>query len=700
VPPDGNARQHAASEHHTLVMAPGGRDAEVAEALLHEAGARPSICWSLPDVHAALGDTICCVVLSEDAVRDADLGGLGGWVADQPPWSDLPVVVLVDRDGGAGRDPLARHLRDMLGNVSFLERPFHPTSFISMIHVALKARRRQHTARAHLHEMQDQRQRLGLALAAGRFHTWDYEGGALTASDGCKALFGWPPERIFTVADLHASLREADRDSVAEMLAAPAAVGHDRACECRAIWPDGSEHRLDLRAQVLAPIAGHGIRLAGMAADISGGSDAGVGRGQTDELLERQVRRRTAELQAVHHVELERMVRRQQLDEQLRQAQKIETIGQLTGGVAHDFNNLLMVVLGNLQLLRKRIPDDPRLVRLVEGAVQGARRGAVLTQRLLAFARRQDLQPVPVDLAALVTGMQDLLVQSAGSGIDLALDLPGSLPMAMADQGQIESALLNLVANACDAMALGGTVIVRLRQEEQAGSDDLRAGAYVSITVCDTGVGMDGPTLQRAVEPFFSTKELGKGTGLGLSMVHGLAVQLRGALRLFSKPDVGTCAELWLPVAFGPLAIRPAASGPMPADALRPDPAAAVSTRILVVDDDSLVSASTAVMLEDLGHTVMLAGSGGEAMAVLRSDAAVDLMITDYAMPRMSGVDLARAARAVRPGLLVLLATGYADLPDGEGTDLPRLSKPYSQEQLAMQLSVLLANFRRPAQEV
>jgi CheY-like chemotaxis protein len=209
----------------------------------------------------------------------------------------------------------------------------------------------------------------------------------------------------------------------------------------------------------------------------------------------------------------------------------------------------------------------------------------------------------------------------------------------------------------------------------------------VAITVRDTGTGMDPETLKRAIEPFFSTKELGKGTGLGLSMVHGLAVQLKGALRLSSAPDIGTAAELWLPVVVGPVL----ALGTAPLEPSACSPAA----RILLVDDDPLVSASTVVMLEDLGHAVTEVASGTEAMAVLRSDAAIDLMITDYAMPRMTGLDLARAARATRPGLLVLLTTGYADRPDGEGTDLPRLSKPYSQEQLSAQIAALLATDRR-----
>jgi signal transduction histidine kinase len=487
--------------------------------------------------------------------------------------------------------------------------------------------------------------------------------------------------------ELHASLHSLDHVRVVEMLAATLATARDHAVECRAIWPDGSEHWLDLRARALVTGTGNTARLVGVVSDISERKLAEASLRRLNETLEQRVRQRTADLQMAHQVVLEQMAERHRAEEQLRQVQKIETIGQLTGGVAHDFNNLLMAVLGNLQLLRKRLPEDARLVRLLDGAVQGARRGAVLTQRLLAFARRQDLQPSPVDLVALVRGMRDLMQQSVGPDIEIAIELPGSAPAVLADQNQIESALLNLVINARDAMPSGGTIAIGLRQCDHAQADDLQAGSYVAITVRDTGTGMDPETLKRAIEPFFSTKELGKGTGLGLSMVHGLAVQLKGALRLSSAPDIGTAAELWLPVVVGPVL----ALGTAPLEPSACSPAA----RILLVDDDPLVSASTVVMLEDLGHAVTEVASGTEAMAVLRSDAAIDLMITDYAMPRMTGLDLARAARATRPGLLVLLTTGYADRPDGEGTDLPRLSKPYSQEQLSAQIAALLATDRR-----
>lgn len=377
---------------------------------------------------------------------------------------------------------------------------------------------------------------------------------------------------------------------------------------------------------------------------------------------------------------------REKAQEQLRHAQKMEAIGQLTGGVAHDFNNLLMAVMGNLDLLRKRLPEDPRLHRLVDGALQGAERGASLTQRLLAFARQQDLRAVPVDLGALVRDMSELLERSLGPRIALRLHIPDGLPPACVDTNQLELAVLNLAINARDAMPDGGVIEIRLAawqaKNEQTRSDQaLRPGNYLKLSVIDSGTGMAPDVLKRAIEPFFSSKPVGKGTGLGLSMVHGLAVQLGGALQLSSAVGKGTTAVLVLPVATA----APEAESPAPA--ARPVRRSAV---ILLVDDDPLIAMSTMEMLEDLGHRVIGANSGPHALDILRSDQEIDLMMTDHVMPGMTGIELAAASREVRPQLLVLLATGYAELPDGFQVDLPRLAKPYHQDQLRERLDQLL----------
>jgi CheY-like chemotaxis protein len=402
-----------------------------------------------------------------------------------------------------------------------------------------------------------------------------------------------------------------------------------------------------------------------------------------NETLEDRVQERAAELKRAHEIVLEEIGQRERAEALLQQAQKMEMIGQLTGGVAHDFNNLLMAVISNLDMLRKHIPDDPKALRLIDGALQGAQRGASLTQRLLAFARRQELQVEPRNLADLVRGMSDLIERSVGPQIEVRLDLPENLSAAMVDANQIELALLNLAVNARDAMPKGGVLAIEVDEKEQRAGSDLSAGSYVRLIVTDTGKGMDARTLAKATEPFFSTKEVGKGTGLGLSMVHGVALQLNGVLRLSSQVGRGTRAELWLPAtAARAEAMKPTSSEPPPAKKTS-------KLTVLVVDDDALIAMSTVDMLEDLGHQVIEANSGERAMEILRNGEAVDLMITDYSMPKMNGAELAKAARAIRPDLPIILATGYAELPPEAGIELPRIGKPYQQEDLAAEIGRL-----------
>ena len=375
------------------------------------------------------------------------------------------------------------------------------------------------------------------------------------------------------------------------------------------------------------------------------------------------------------------MARREAAETALRQAQKMEAIGQLTGGIAHDFNNLLAAVLGNLELSIKRLPDDPRLRRYIEGAIQGARRGAALTQRMLAFSRRQDLKLEAVDLPTSVRGMADLLMRSIGPTIRIETRFPVQLAPAHVDANQLESTLLNLVVNARDAMPKGGEIVISGREETVGlGSPlDLSAGVYVVLGVKDTGEGMDAATLARATEPFFTTKGVGNGTGLGLAMVHGLAAQSGGTLHIESSPGRGTAIELWLPVA------ERAADTPI-TTALTPVQASTRSHHVLLVDDDPLVLASTAAMLEDLGHRVSEASSAQQALEILRAGAVVDVVITDQMMPVMTGLELAMEVEGLRPGLPILLASGYAELSETDAARLPRLSKPFTQAFLAQVL--------------
>ena len=359
------------------------------------------------------------------------------------------------------------------------------------------------------------------------------------------------------------------------------------------------------------------------------------------------------------------------------QAQKLEAIGQLTGGIAHDFNNLLMAVLGSLELLRKRLSDDPKSIALLENAAQGAQRGTTLTKRMLAFARNYEMKKEAIDIPTLVHGMKELVERSMGPSFNMEIRFPLSLNPVEADANQLELALLNLSLNARDAMADGGDIILAAREENiSAGHrSGLKAGRYIRLSVTDTGEGMDQETLLKATEPFFTTKGVGKGTGLGLSMVHGFAEQSGGRLILHSQKGAGTTAELLLPVAKTSEKPIPATPAP-PAKALRP-------LTILAVDDDALVLMNTVHMLEDLGHTVFEAYSGYEALEILRREDGIDLVVTDQAMPKMTGTELAKIIKREWPDIPVLLATGYADRVRGDDIGLPKLTKPYMQRELA-----------------
>jgi PAS domain S-box-containing protein len=380
----------------------------------------------------------------------------------------------------------------------------------------------------------------------------------------------------------------------------------------------------------------------------------------------------TEKREAAHQLEVAR--------EAFFQSQKMDAIGQLTGGVAHDFNNLLMAVLASLALIRKRLPDDPKTLGLLDNALRGAKRGTALTQRMLAFARRQALRPVAVNPADLVHGMSDLLRSSLGPGIRLEVRIAPELHLVKADQNQLELALLNLAVNSRDAMPGGGRIVIAGREEDViAGSrGKLAAGRYICLSVTDDGEGMDADTLSRATEPFFTTKGVGKGTGLGLSMVDGLAEQSGGALVIKSQKDVGTTAELWLPVARVEDEVPASeASAPAPAETIAP-------MTVLAVDDDPLVLMNTVAMLQELGHTVLEAPSAQAALTLFVNQPAIGLIVTDQAMPQMSGTQLIEAVRAVRREMPVVLASGYADLVATQPPeDVPYLAKPFDQDALA-----------------
>jgi len=533
-----------------LILAPVGRDAAVASAMLAEEEIAGVACADVKDVVTKLAEGAGFVVATEEALARADLRPLSDFINRQPEWSDLPFVLLTRRGGGLERNPAAGRFLDLLGNVTFVERPFHPTTLTSVARSALRGRRRQYDARA----------------------------------------------RLESLAISQRELKEAN------------------------------------------------------------------------ETLEARVEERTRE----HEEALA----------QLHAAQKLETLGQLTGGVAHDFNNLLTPIIGSLDLLRRQLPANEKALRQIDMALQAGSRAASLVQRLLAFARRQDLQPRPVDVAELLKGMDDLVSRSIGPLIHVEFDLPDDIPPALIDPNQLELAVLNLAINARDAMPNGGTLRIALETRSANRALGLAPGTYLCLSISDNGVGMDVSTLARAVEPFFSTKGHGRGTGLGLSMVHGLAAQLGGALHLKSSPGKGTTAEIWLPVTERPVDVSTAGQWKM---AAAPRPAT-----ILLVDDEDVVRIATADMLEDIGYEVVQADSGAAALALLRGGQRVDLLVTDYLMPGMNGVELIRHARNIVPSILALIISGYSTIAEGPGAELPRLGKPFRQVDLAGRIAELL----------
>ena len=385
--------------------------------------------------------------------------------------------------------------------------------------------------------------------------------------------------------------------------------------------------------------------------------------------------------------------------EVLFQSQKMEAVGQLTGGIAHDFNNLLTAIIGSLQIARRRA-TDPTVIRLIDNALSGAERGSSLTHRMLVFARRQELNSQPVDIVALVHGMADLLERSLGPSIRIETRFPLGIPWVSTDSNQLEMALLNLAVNARDAMPQGGPVVISARPETVApGHDRLHPGEYVCLSLTDTGEGMDEDTRSRAIDPFFTTKEAGKGTGLGLAMVHGLAEHSGGQLILRSEKGRGTTAELWLPVAKKTEQVT-GAEAPVQA----PEKEHRKLT-VLVVDDDPLVLTNTAAMLDDVGHEVFEATSAREALAILRRESGVQLVITDQGMPHMTGLRLIEEMKDSWPDLPVILATGYAELPPGAQLGLITLAKPFREHDLAHAVETAMTapearrvvSFRAPA---
>ena len=556
-----------------LVLAPFGRDAQIAALILEEAGHKAFVCHSIEELAREMDLGAGFAIVSLEALNDSDLAPLATALARQESWSDFPFLVLATHGQGLEHRLISERLLELLGNVTILERPFHPSTLVSLATTSARSRRRQYEARSHL-----------LALSEG-----------------------------------HERLENTLRELAAERSA-----------------------------------------LAALTRE-----------------LEQRVEDRTAALR-------DEVAARERAQQQLLQAQKMESLGQLTGGVAHDFNNLLMAIMANLEILEHRVAPESPEAGLIQGAMRGAERGASLTQRMLAFARQQELVTCSANIRELVSNTRELIRGSIGPQIVLDdEDVSAELPPVRVDPVQFELAMLNLAINARDAMPHGGRIEIRAGRARLPASATAKAGPYVWIEVADSGSGMPSETLDRATEPFFSTKEVGKGTGLGLSMVRGFVEQLGGMLTITSEVGAGTKVRLWFPEADEPAAQAEVAAGAA-------TPAQAQAT-ILLVDDDSLIASSTKLLLEAIGHSVIDVASAESAIEVLERNAPVDLIMTDYAMPGMTGLELASYVRRFRPELPVLLVTGFADLPNAPLPSVARLSKPYRQAQLEEKLASLLA---------
>jgi signal transduction histidine kinase/ActR/RegA family two-component response regulator len=559
----------ADSDNRVLIFAPIGRDGAASAELFRSASLDAAICRSLPELVGEMTDGVGAVFLAEEGLFGKDTAPLAQWIASQPPWSDLPFVVLTSHREQPAVVAWRRDIVALLRNVSLLERPVQPITLTSAIQSAIRARRRQYEIRA--------------------------------------------------------------------LLAA---------------------------------------------------------REQTAQQLEKLVVERTRELEEANEQLRLEMNERTRVEETLRQAQKIEAIGQLTGGVAHDFNNLLMVISGGLDMLDRQT-DPNRRQRLMDGMVQAAQRGASLTRQLLAFSRRQKLRPEPVDVAAQIGGMRELLDRSLRGDVHVEFDFPDTLWPVEVDPGELELVILNLAVNARDAMPSGGTIVVR--GENLPGLDDDQvAGDYVRLSVVDSGVGMAPEILSRVFEPFFTTKDVGKGSGLGLAQVHGFATQSQGTVRIQSELGRGTRIELYLPRSFD----IPAKERHL-IDLTRVRPKKSNHGRILLVEDDDEVAALVGEMLGQLGYEVTRAASAAAALGALADGRSVDLIFSDIMMPGgMNGVELAREIKQRRSDIPVLLTSGYAEasVHAAQAAGIQILAKPFHIDELAAALSTARSDLRLDAE--
>jgi PAS domain S-box-containing protein len=637
--------------------------------MLRETGIATKVCTDIQGLIAELEKGAGFAVVTEEALLSPDLRALNEWLRQQPEWSDFPFVLLTVRGGGIERNPAAgRHL-ETLGNVTFLERPFHPTTLVSLARAALRGRRRQYEARARMIELRENEARYRTL-----FDTMDEGFCVIKFLDGPHGeLSDYVHVEANSAYERHAGIKDVIGQKVRQMVPDEA----DGWVELyRRVLVSGEPTRFERELEA----TGRVLELAAFRVEPSERREVAVIF--QDVTARRRAEAELLDLNATLGRRVEKAVaEREAATSQLREAQKLETLGQLTGGLAHDMNNLLTPIIGTLDLLDRRYGNsDARTAAAIERAIQSAERAKTLVSRMLGFARRQTLEARAVHLPDLIEGMRDLIASSIGATVELELALPAGLPPVLADANQLELAVLNLCINAKDAMPDGGRIVIDAAAEDKPASLPLLDEGYVRLSVTDTGGGMGPATLEKAIEPFFSTKEVGKGTGLGLSMVHGFANQSDGAFVLSSRLGKGTRADLYLPACSGPAE-----------QSVRKErrPGGSVSPRIvLVVDDEPLVRMGTVDMLEQLGHTVVEACNGNEALQALRNNAAIEAVVTDFTMPQMNGAELARRIQQDHGNLPVLVVTGFAS--EVLNLAMPQLLKPFRQDDLAEAMERLL----------
>jgi PAS domain S-box-containing protein len=667
-------------QERVVVLAPRGRDAEVIESVLRRVGVKCEVCTDLAALRACLEGDVGGVLLTEESLAGHDLEPFLAWCDGQPPWSDLPVIVLATRQAGR-RPESASQVLKRLGNVVLLERPINAETLASAARSAVRARRRQYEARGLLHEqertarrlrtlnetleqrvqertreLEAARETLAFALDSAEMGSWDLDLGTDTArrSPHHDRIFGyeqplesWGHEQFFT------HVVEEDRPSV---VAAFERAAHDGVLdvECRIRRVDGTIRWITAKGRVEYGADREPLRMAGVVMDT------------TD---------------------------RRQTEEALRQAQKMEAIGQLTGGVAHDFNNLLTVIVGGLDMIIRRPEATERVVRLAENAMSAARRGEQLTQQLLAFSRRQMLRPQTLNPNRLLLDFEVLAQRAVGETVRLRFDLDPAVDPVRVDPAQFEAAVLNLVVNARDAMPNGGEIVIASRNVHRGTAEvaerGLSPGPYVQVSVADTGSGIDEQTLAKVFEPFFTTKEVGKGSGLGLAQVYGFVRSAGGDVTITSSVGSGSTVNLYLPRS------ADAATEERVQDTSKvPLRRAASGETVLLVEDDEQVLGMAVESLEELRYRVVVARNAAEALAHLTGPGRIDILFSDVVMPGgMNGAQLAVEARRLRPELKVLLTSGYVgELGAGQVIDanLPVLSKPYRRDELARTLRLVL----------